>query len=322
MDNILAYLNTAKKYIVTGISELGGAVGDRLLGALESGDDKLYNSLMNPTTGMEFTEIEKLDAVGQSIDREFNAIITQSPTLTPTDQVRIDELIDLRGGVERNHIMCALDHGGIDPGQNVGLINDLGSSHVANSLVDLNSSSVEIHQNTAAAILNGDVRIQTIEDKITNVATTHLEGVPEVLYIDHNENGSADFEITYGTSGYNPIGSTDIYVFGENIYSDPHFDQEIQSTLIHETNHALNPPEKPYARLTAQERLQYDYESEFRAFWVDGTFDSVPEVARAEVINQFLRDNYPKIGSEYVSNADFMSMVDNTTQPVGNLYNS
>jgi len=322
MDNILARLSSAKQYIATGISGLSGAVEDRLLGALESGDDKLYDSLINPTTGMEFTEIEKFDALDRTIDRELNGLISQSSILSSVDQARFDELIELRGGMERNHVISSLHHGGIDPSQHLEIINDLGTSHVADSLVDLNISPVAIHQNTANAILNGDVRIQTIEDKISSGVDADGNGIPEILYVDQNGDGNTDVEIAYGTYGYNPIGSTDIYVFGENVYGDPHFEQEVQNTIIHEANHAFNPPEQAYVDLSPEQQIQYSYEAEFRAFWVDGTFESIPEDNRAEVINHFLRDNYPQIGQAYESNSDFMNLVDSTTQPTGNLDNS
>lgn len=347
MDSIFAYLNTAKQHVSTAISSLavstrlsgdgsaGATVGagidsnlesvraeDRLLGALESGDDKLYDSLINPATGMVFTEPQKFDAVSKSIDREINSIFSQSASLTSVDQARFDELIELRGDVERSHVISSLHHGGIDPSQHLSLVDDLGTSGVADSLVDLNNSNVAINHNTAAAILNGDVRIQTIEDKIIGGVDADGNGLAEIFYVDQNGDGVRDVEIPYGTYGYNPIGSTDIYVFGNDIYGDPHFEQEVQNTIIHETNHAFNPPDRAFADLTPQERIEFEYETEFRAFWVDGTFESVPEAARAEVINQFLVDNYPRIGNEYASNSGFMDIVDNTSLPTGNLDNS
>lgn len=360
MDNIFAHLNTARQYLASAMSDLenaqgpgselapnsprvsetsgaGGAVAaglaaehsadveraeDRLLGALENGDDKLYDSLINPNTGFAFTESEKFDAIDESIDRELTELLSQPRPLAPADQTRIGELISLREGVERSHIINTLHQGGIDPRENLGLIDDLGSAEVADSLVDLNGSSVAIDQNTAGAILNGDLTIQTIEDKIVSVVDSDGNGVPESFNVDHDGDGVIDAEIPYGTYGYNPIGTTDIYVFGENVYGDPNFEREVQSTIIHEANHALNPPPKPFVDLTPQEQIEFVYETEFRAFWVDGTFEEVPENNRAEVINQFLIDNYPNIGAEYGSNSDFMDIVDNTTEPVGNLDNS
>jgi len=360
MDNIFAHLNAARQHLASGISDqekaqgpgadstsnslrvaegssAGGAVGvgiaaehsadvdraeDRLLGALENGDDKLYDSLINPETGLEYTESEKFDAIDESINRQLNDLLSQPRPLAPTDQARINELVSLRESVERSHIINSLHQGGIDPSQHLSLVDDLGSAEVADSLVDLNGSSVAINQNTADAILNGDVTIHTIEDRIVSILDADGNGVPESFYVDVNGDGVIDDEIPIGTYGYNPIGTTEIYVFGENIYGDPNFEQEVQNTIIHETNHALNPPPKPYVDLTPAERIEFQYETEFRAFWVDGTFEAVPEADRAAVINQFLIDNYPDIEREYENNSDFMDIVDNTTEPTGNLDNS
>ena len=95
--------------------------------------------------------------------------------------------------------------------------------------------------------------------------------------------------------------------------------ESVRSTLVHEVNHGLRGDKDSDNDAASIAR----YKDEFQAYWVDGGFNSEPDLdKRAEAIKQHLLRDYPAIKGKYDSDEDFKKQVDNHKRPDGNVINS
>lgn len=356
---------------------------DRLLDALESGNDKLYDQLIDPSTGNPFTEAEKREAVLSAIDREIQAIESNRP-ISASDQARLDELNGLSESVERSQAIDTLFKAGVPISENPAIIDDLGNQEATDAFVDIFTSDAEVDQNTADAIIDGELQIINIDNiridtggvilvdddgdgvpdrqltPDTNPELFDLDGdgiisederidaivefddagnpiINEVQFIDHPDDGVR--VISAGAAGFNEPGSTDIFISTTDANGNPLSEEEIASVIVHEANHALNPfPPEIQATLddlndpavadtvTDEQRAEVAvafYESEFRAYWVDGTFDHLEGEDKAAAINNLILESgiYTVITDVYDVNPDIAAEIDAITEPNGNLNN-
>ncbi len=337
---------------------------DSLLTALESGNDSVYDQLINPETGLVFTESEKFDAVQKAIDREIAELKGQT-NLSATDQARLNELIALSESVDQSHIQHTLSQAGVDISQYPDLIEDLGNPEAADAFAALFTGDTTIEQNTAQAILDGDLTIVNMDelrldtggialvdfdgdgrfdeefnteedpelfdlngdgeispserfDRIIDVdADGNIVNIEPIQFIENPETGEL-LPIPIGAVGFNMPGSEDIWISTTDSFGNPLSEEEIAAILVHEANHALNPID-----LNESSPVEF-YESEFRAYWVDGTFDHLSGDEKAAAINEFILGSptYSQIAESYNSDPDIAEQIDDITRPSGNLENS
>lgn len=173
----------------------------------------------------------------------------------------------------------------------------------------LASRTSEIDRNTAHHLVNGTVKVYCIQD------LQHYENEVEILEQEGFDPGRFSIYVNPENGepmlvqkdyvGFTYSGSTTIYV---NKYS-----YEIGRILVHELNHALNE--------STDGVVEY-YKSEFRAYWVDGTFDSYDDNSKkAEAIRSMLVSKYDYIKIEYEANENVRKMIDAIEYPEGNLVN-
>lgn len=308
---------------------------DELLEALEDGDDRAYDRLINPATGQPYTEPEKFDAIQGALDREISELSAIDPR-TVAQERRLAELNNLSDSTDRSHVINALHYGGVDVLENKDLIDDLGNPEAADAFVNLFNSDSEIAQNTAEGILDGDlVIINMDENRIEGIITYDFDGDgvddvinsadhPGIQFIEHPETGEI-VPVPIGAAGFNVPGTDEIWISTEDANGNPLSQETIEATIVHEANHALNPLPANFENLPSGEQAVLLYESEYRAYWVDPEFADLTDDEKMIVIpNLILSDpTYAAIQQEILTDRDlFDEMLEiNQNPPTGNLTN-
>jgi len=167
---------------------------------------------------------------------------------------------------------------------------------------------------------NGDGVITDEErvDRILEVDSAGNIAGGEFIQLIEDPNNGTVLPIPTQAGGFYIPGTDDIWISTTDSQGNAIPPESIASIIVHEGNHALNPipPE--------QDPIVSSYETEFRAYWVDGSFDHLSGDDKAAAIKQFLLNSplYGHIGEGYVNDPDIASQIDAITRPNGNLDNS
>lgn len=172
-----------------------------------------------------------------------------------------------------------------------------------------------LERNTAENVDSGKLKAYYMEDCPTDPKSEDVlkrSGLdPKVYVILIHPDTKEQLAIQLNASGFRS-GSAIFTKRAQTI-------QQVRSTLIHETNHALAPDSIGKATYTSFER----YKGEFQAYWVDPAFSGEADLdKRAASIKAHILAGYPQLKASYDTDEGFKQKVDAHTRPSGNLINS
>lgn len=172
-------------------------------------------------------------------------------------------------------------------------------------------SEREIDQNSALHIMNGTIKTSYIQDipkhpdEAKILAAAGLSNSTHSVYVDPR-NPNKPLTISHNTLGFTGGNSNQIFI------SKIHDGTE--ATIVHEINHARNSKHTDV--------VSY-YESEFRAYSVDG--DRMSQIqnpqARAAAIKSHILQNYPHVANAYNNDPKVRAKIDAMVTAGGNLTN-
>jgi hypothetical protein len=186
---------------------------------------------------------------------------------------------------------------------------------IGDTLVLLRYGESLLERNTAENIDSGKLKAHYMEDCATDPKSDELlkswKMDPKVYVVLIHPDTKEQMIIQLNAIGFRSGGA----IFVKRSQSI----QSVRSTLVHETNHALEPDSISKAEAASFER----YKDEFQAYWVDPDYAGVtdPDKRAAEIKAHILAD-YPQLKASYDADEDFKKKVDGHTRPSGNLINS